>query len=116
MRLTAGSRASWSGLMKFSCRIKCVVRTLLLAQAKEKDMKTAAIYARVSSDKQRHDKTIASQTATLVAFAKNAGYTVPSEWVIQDDGYSGASLVRPGLEQVRDLAAEGQIQAVLATR
>jgi site-specific DNA recombinase len=78
------------------------------------DMKTAAIYARVSSDKQREDKTIASQTATLIAFAKSAGYTVPTEWVIEDDGYSGANLVRPGLELVRDLAAEGQIQAVVA--
>ena len=28
--------------------------------------------------------------------------------------YSGATLERPGLERVRDLAAEGQIQAVLA--
>jgi len=38
---------------------------------------------------------------------------VPAEWVIEDEGYSGASLVRPGLERVRDLAAEGQIHAVL---
>ena len=30
-----------------------------------------------------------------------------------DDGYSGATLERPGLERVRDLAAEGQIEAVL---
>jgi DNA invertase Pin-like site-specific DNA recombinase len=36
------------------------------------------------------------------------------EWVFEDDGYSGASLERPGLERVRDLAAEGQIQVVLA--
>ena len=35
------------------------------------------------------------------------------EWVFEDDGYSGASLLRPGLERVRDLAAEGLIQAVL---
>ena len=76
-------------------------------------MKTAAIYARVSSDKQREEKTISSQTATLVEFAKNKGYSVPAEWVIEDEGYSGANLVRPGLERVRDLAAEGQIQAVL---
>src|SRR5450631_1085634 len=76
-------------------------------------MKTAAIYARVSSDKQREEKTIASQTATLVAFARSEGYSVPAEWIFQDEGYSGASLVRPGLELVRDLAAEGQIQAVL---
>jgi site-specific DNA recombinase len=38
---------------------------------------------------------------------------VPKEWVFEDEGYSGASLERPGLERVRDLAAEGQIQVVL---
>jgi site-specific DNA recombinase len=77
-------------------------------------MKTAAIYARVSADQQRQEKTIASQTAALIAFARNEGYSVPAEWIFQDEGNSGASLVRPGLERVRDLAAEGQIQAVLA--
>src|SRR6202140_5243501 len=77
-------------------------------------MKTAAIYARVSSDQQREEKTIASQTAALMEFAESEGYSVPGEWIFEDEGYSGASLVRPGLERVRDLAAEGQIQAVLA--
>src|SRR5215813_5353517 len=72
-------------------------------------MKTAAIYARVSSDKQKEENTIVSQTAALVAFAAEQGYAVPSEWVFEDEGYSGASLVRPGLERVRDLAAEGRV-------
>src|SRR5712672_3184446 len=76
-------------------------------------MKTAAIYARVSSDKQREENTIASQTAALVAFAREQQFEVPREWVFEDDGYSGASLIRPGLERVRDLAAEGLIQAIL---
>jgi len=76
-------------------------------------MKIAAIYARVSSDQQKEEKTIASQTAALVEYAHSEGYSVPAEWIFQDEGYSGASLVRPGLECVRDLAAEGQIQALL---
>src|SRR5258706_5928906 len=76
-------------------------------------MKTAAIYARVSSDKQREENTIASKPAALVAFAREQQFEVPREWVFEDDGYSGASLIRPGLERVRDLAAEGLIQAVL---
>ena len=33
--------------------------------------------------------------------------------MIEDAGFSGASLLRPGLERLRDLAAEGHIQAVL---
>jgi site-specific DNA recombinase len=77
-------------------------------------MKTAAIYARVSSDQQKESNTIASQTATLVAFAETEGYSVPADWIFEDEGYSGATLLRPGLERIRDLAAEGQIQAVLA--
>jgi site-specific DNA recombinase len=76
-------------------------------------MKTAAIYARVSSDKQKEENTIASQTSALIAFAREQNCDVPAEWVIEDDGYSGASLLRPGLERLRDLAAEGRIQAVL---
>ena len=76
-------------------------------------MKTAAIYARVSSDKQREQNTIASQTAALIAFAREQQFEVPPEWVFEDDGYSGASLIRPGLERMRDLAAEGLIQAIL---
>ena len=76
-------------------------------------MQVAAIYARVSSDKQKEENTIASQTAALIAFAREQGYSVPDEWVFEDEGYSGATLVRPGLERVRDLAAEGQIQAIL---
>jgi len=76
-------------------------------------MKIAAIYARVSSDQQKEENTIASQTAALVEFAREQGFSVPDEWVIEDEGFSGASLLRPGLERLRDLAAEGQIQAVL---
>src|SRR2546425_6392026 len=75
--------------------------------------KPAAIYARVSSDRQKESHTIGSQTSALVEYAQTHGYAVPSEWVLQDEGYSGASLVRPGLEALRDLAAQGQIVAVM---
>jgi len=79
----------------------------------EKQMKAAAIYARVSSDKQKEEKTIASQTAALTEFARKEGYDVPREWIFEDEGFSGASLVRPGLERLRDLAAEGKLEAIL---
>src|SRR6266851_720902 len=75
--------------------------------------KPAAIYTRVSSDRQKEDHTIASQTATLIEYAQTHGYAVPPVWTFQDEGYSGATLVRPGLEALRDLSAEGQIAAVL---
>lgn len=75
--------------------------------------KPAAIYARVSSDRQKENQTIASQTSVLKEYAESHGYLVPVEWVFEDDGYSGASLIRPGLEALRDLAAQGQIEAAL---
>nr|NHB98826.1 recombinase family protein [Photorhabdus stackebrandtii] len=76
-------------------------------------MKIAAIYARVSSSQQKEKNTIASQTAALHEFAHEQGFSVPDEWIIEDEGFSGASLLRPGLERLRDLAAEGQLQAIL---
>jgi site-specific DNA recombinase len=76
-------------------------------------MKTSAIYARVSSERQKEEQTIASQLAALIEYARQNGYTVPDEWIFQDEGYSGATLIRPGLEHLRDLAAEGQIEQVL---
>ena len=75
--------------------------------------KVAAIYARVSSDRQKENHTIASQLAALTAYAEAQGYKVPAEWRFQDEGYSGATLLRPGLEAVRDLAAAGHLEAVL---
>jgi site-specific DNA recombinase len=76
-------------------------------------MRMAAIYARVSSEQQREAHTIGSQTTALIEWAKTLDLEVPKVWIFEDDGYSGATLERPGLERVRDLAAEGQIQAVL---
>ena len=76
-------------------------------------MKAAAIYARVSSDRQKENHTIASQLAALMEYAEPHGYKVPAEWRLQDEGYSGATLLRPGLEALRDLAAAGHIEAVL---
>src|SRR2546425_752519 len=74
---------------------------------------TAAIYARVSSDRQKEQHTIASQTAALLDYAQAHQYTIPPEWKFQDEGYSGSTLVRPALERLRDLIAEGAIETVL---
>ena len=77
-------------------------------------MRPAAIYARVSSDRQKEEHTIGSQVLALKDYARSEACTVAEEWIFQDEGYSGASLVRPGLERLRDLASEGQIETVLA--
>jgi site-specific DNA recombinase len=77
-------------------------------------MKMAAIYARVSSEQQREEHTIGSQTAALIEFARTHDLQVPKQWIFEDEGFSGATLERPGLDRVRDLAAEGQIEVLLA--
>src|SRR5258708_6161191 len=75
--------------------------------------RTAAIYARVSSDRQKEEGTIASQRAALLEYAQGQELMVPPEWIFEDEGYSGAVLTRPGLERLRDLAAEGQVEVVV---
>ena len=65
----------------------------------------AAIYARVSSEPQAAAHTIESQLAALADRARRDGTPVPAERQFVDDGYSGATLVRPALDRLRDLAA-----------
>src|SRR5687767_10476291 len=69
----------------------------------------AAIYARVSSEQQAEARTTASQVAALRARVLADGLTLLDELVFIDEGYSGATLVRPALERLRDLAAAGGI-------
>jgi len=76
-------------------------------------MTSAAIYARVSSARQKKDETIGSQTAALRVHAADNRLEVPEEWVFEDEGHSGATLVRPALEQLRDLAAQGCVDVIL---
>jgi site-specific DNA recombinase len=76
-------------------------------------MTSAAIYARVSSARQKKDETIASQTVALRVHAGQQGLDVPDEWVFEDEGHSGATLVRPALERLRDLVAGVGIDVVL---
>jgi resolvase-like protein len=61
-------------------------------------MTAAAIYARVSSAGQAKDQTIGSQLAALREHAAKSRLDVPEEWVFADEGHSGATLARPGLE------------------
>ena len=69
--------------------------------------RVAALYARVSSDHQAEAQAIQSQVAALRAHLAARGVAVPPEREFLDAGYSGATLVRPALERLRDLAAAG---------
>jgi len=76
-------------------------------------MSNAAIYARVSSARQKEQETIGSQTAALRTHAGQLGLDVPEQWVFQDDGHSGATLVRPAMERLRDLVCQVPVDVLL---
>src|SRR5216683_5280834 len=68
-----------------------------------------ALYARVSSEQQSEAKTVESQVADLRAKIAARGETLAAEQEFVDDGYSGATLIRPALERLRDVIAAGGI-------
>ena len=76
-------------------------------------MKTVALYARVSTSQQEKEATIRSQLELLLAYAKEQGYLVPTEYQFTDQAISGSKLARPGLDRLRDLATTGILQIVL---
>lgn len=75
-------------------------------------MKSVAIYARVSSERQAQDATIDSQVEALKQRVANDGYQLLPEQCFVDDGFSGSSLYRPALEKLRDAAADGSIDEI----
>jgi site-specific DNA recombinase len=72
-------------------------------------MNSVAIYARVSSERQAQQATIQSQISELEERARTDGHAVLPGDIYADDGVSGATLVRPALERLRDRVAEGSI-------
>ncbi len=84
-----------------------------VAQTDGQTGRVAAIYARVSSERQRQDETIQSQTVGLRELAAARGLLLVEDLVFEDEGFSGASLQRPALERLRDRAAEGAFEVLL---
>jgi len=75
-------------------------------------MMSIALYARVSSQQQAQRATIDSQIAALKERAVADGHTVLPTDLYLDEGYSGATLVRPALERLRDRVAEGGVDVL----
>ncbi|MFV1968773.1 MAG: recombinase family protein [Pirellulaceae bacterium] len=67
------------------------------------------IYARVSSDQQSQQQTIQSQVSALRERVIADGHSLPEQLCFLDDGVSGATLLRPALEKLRDIAYAGGI-------
>jgi site-specific DNA recombinase len=75
----------------------------------DQDHLTPALYARVSSEQQAKEQTIASQVEALRQRVRDDGLTLPEELCFLDEGASGGTLLRPALERLRDQAAAGAI-------
>jgi site-specific DNA recombinase len=79
---------------------------------------TVALYVRVSTPRQTHTQTIEQQLERLCARVEERAREQqrPQErLVFRDDGYSGATLQRPGLDALRDAVASGAVERVLMT-
>jgi site-specific DNA recombinase len=75
-----------------------------------------ALYVRVSTSRQQQTQTIEQQLSRLQAkISTQPDWHLAEEHIYRDDGYSGASLNRPGLDHLRDHAAMGAFELVLIT-
>ena len=86
--------------------------TYTLTSALLSDVLRVAIYARVSSERQVKEHTIASQLDALNRRIAQDGLTCDPELCFVEDGYTGESLVRPALDRLRDQVAAGAIDRV----
>ncbi|MGL9776065.1 MAG: recombinase family protein, partial [Wolbachia sp.] len=75
-------------------------------------MTTVALYARVSSKNQAQNNTIESQIAELKRRIALDGHKLLGEYIFTDDGYSGLTLKREGLKNLRKKVAEGEINKI----
>src|SRR5215218_4436615 len=72
----------------------------------------AALYARVSTERQERFQTIDSQLAALRDWAATGGHEISDDFVFRDEGYSGSRLDRPGLDALRDAVRDGVVAIV----
>lgn len=73
-------------------------------------MKTAALYARVSTEKQEKEATIESQIDEIKRRIIADGNRLPTENIFVDNGWSGELLDRPELDKMRDSASKKEFE------
>jgi site-specific DNA recombinase len=78
-----------------------------------------ALYVRVSTQRQAQQQNVEQQVERLythlAAHAAQEGWEVGEDDIFRDDGYSGATLRRPGLDRLRDAVAARALDLVLVT-
>lgn len=76
-----------------------------------KENKLVAVYGRVSTSNQEHEKTIETQLSAVNELAQEKGYSIVQKYL--DEGWSGDNIERPQLDQLRMDAKKGLWDAVL---
>src|SRR5215470_2264837 len=112
---TSAARAAVSTTCPSSSAPKTLPAALPAPAAGALSLTRAALYARVSTEKQEREDTVASQVDLLYKAAAASGYDIAPTSVFIDEGVSGTRLDRPALDRLRDLAAEGAFEVLLVT-
>jgi DNA invertase Pin-like site-specific DNA recombinase len=112
---TAAARAAVSTTCPSSRAPKTLPAAPPAPAAGALSLKRAALYARVSTEKQAREDTVASQVDLLYKAAAASGYDIAPTSVFIDEDVSGTRLDRPALDRLRDLAAEGVCEVLLVT-
>jgi hypothetical protein len=99
----------------FRAHVVCAANLIMLEcapfQAQKDNQNEHCHLCPRSSEKQMKEGTIDSQIEALKDYAKAHNLNIVFECL--DDGFSGTTLDRPGLDQLRDLAQSGNIEGVL---
>jgi len=74
-----------------------------------------ALYGRVSTQRQAQAQTVEQQIERLTSHAQQQNWDVLLDQIYRDDGYSGATLKRPGLDRLRDRVVARMIDLILIT-
>jgi site-specific DNA recombinase len=74
-----------------------------------------AMYVRVSTYRQTLTQTIEQQIQLLNEHSQAQGWPWCEDYLFRDDGYSGTSLRRPGLDRLRDQMRSAAFDRVVIT-
>jgi site-specific DNA recombinase len=74
-----------------------------------------ALYARVSTNRQVLTQSIDQQLDRLREYVVSQGWPLSDDDIFRDDGHSGATLNRPGLDRLRDKVRAAEVDRILLT-
>ncbi len=74
-----------------------------------------ALYARVSTNRQALTQSIEQQLDRLRQHVIAQGWPLIEDHIFRDDGHSGATLNRPGLDRLRDKVRAAEVDCIVLT-